>query len=109
MKKAASFPAKQTIVVPIIITLIKCAFANHAANALTSSFEPLTRAAALVLLLIIAFVPALRVLAQNIPTDKLTAEAPAGPIYPLKASVNNRHLVDQNNTPFMMVGDSPQV
>src|SRR5262245_66306142 len=30
------------------------------------------------------------------------------PVYPLKASYNNRYLVDQNNTPFLMVGDSPQ-
>jgi len=30
------------------------------------------------------------------------------PVYPLKASANNRYLVDQNNTPFLMVGDSPQ-
>jgi hypothetical protein len=32
----------------------------------------------------------------------------ASPAYPLKASANNRYLVDQNNTPFLMVGDSPQ-
>lgn len=32
----------------------------------------------------------------------------AGPAFPLKASDNNRFLVDQNNVPFMMVGDSPQ-
>jgi hypothetical protein len=30
------------------------------------------------------------------------------PVYPLKASINNRYLVDQNNTPFLIVGDSPQ-
>jgi hypothetical protein len=30
------------------------------------------------------------------------------PIYPLKASPNKRYLVDQDNVPFMMVGDSPQ-
>jgi hypothetical protein len=29
------------------------------------------------------------------------------PVYPLKASANNRYLVDQNNVPFMIVGDSP--
>jgi hypothetical protein len=28
--------------------------------------------------------------------------------YPLKSSANGRYLVDQNNTPFLMVGDSPQ-
>jgi hypothetical protein len=30
------------------------------------------------------------------------------PAYPLKASANDRYLVDQNNVPFMIVGDSPQ-
>jgi hypothetical protein len=29
------------------------------------------------------------------------------PVYPVKASFNNRYLVDQNNSPFMIVGDSP--
>jgi hypothetical protein len=29
------------------------------------------------------------------------------PVYPVKASFNNRYLVDQNNFPFMIVGDSP--
>jgi hypothetical protein len=33
--------------------------------------------------------------------------APNVPAYPLKASANNRYLVDQNNVPFMIVGDSP--
>ncbi len=28
--------------------------------------------------------------------------------YPLKASANGRYLVDQNNVPFLLVGDSPQ-
>jgi hypothetical protein len=32
----------------------------------------------------------------------------AAPAYPLKKSANNRYLVDQNNIPFLMVGDSPQ-
>ncbi len=30
------------------------------------------------------------------------------PAYPLKLSENHRYLVDQNNRPFFMVGDSPQ-
>jgi hypothetical protein len=30
------------------------------------------------------------------------------PAYPLKLSENHRYLVDQNNHPFFMVGDSPQ-
>lgn len=29
-------------------------------------------------------------------------------VYPLKASGNSRFLVDQNNMPFLLVGDSPQ-
>lgn len=33
---------------------------------------------------------------------------PHSPIYPLKASPNNRYLVDKDNVPFMMVGGSPQ-
>ena len=28
--------------------------------------------------------------------------------FPLKASANKRYLVDQNDTPFLMIGDSPQ-
>jgi hypothetical protein len=31
-----------------------------------------------------------------------------GPAYPLKASANGRYLVDQNDSPFLMIGDSPQ-
>jgi hypothetical protein len=46
--------------------------------------------------------------AQNVPAEIGTTENPDGPVYPLKASGNNRYLVDQNNTPFLMVGDSPQ-
>src|SRR5215471_16250011 len=30
------------------------------------------------------------------------------PAYPVKASANNRYLVDQRSVPFMIVGDSPQ-
>ena len=29
-------------------------------------------------------------------------------VYPLKTSVNHRYLVDHNNRPFLLVGDSPQ-
>jgi len=32
----------------------------------------------------------------------------SGPVYPLKRSANGRYLVDQNNAPFLIVGDSPQ-
>lgn len=41
--------------------------------------------------------------------ERLTATSPAAaPAYPLKASANNRYLVDQDNVPFLMIGDSPQ-
>jgi hypothetical protein len=36
------------------------------------------------------------------------AAAPGTVIYPLKVSANGRYLVDQNNGPFLIVGDSPQ-
>jgi len=32
----------------------------------------------------------------------------AGPVYPVKVSANKRYLVDQNNAPFLITGDSPQ-
>jgi hypothetical protein len=32
----------------------------------------------------------------------------AAPVFPLKPSANNRYLVDQNNVPFLMIGDAPQ-
>jgi len=32
----------------------------------------------------------------------------AQPVFPLKPSTNNRYLVDQNNVPFLMIGDAPQ-
>src|SRR5689334_1265206 len=34
--------------------------------------------------------------------------AAAQPAFPLKPSVNGRYLVDQNNAPFLMIGDAPQ-
>jgi len=49
-----------------------------------------------------------RALAQNVRTDIGILGSPDGPVYPLKASGNNRYLVDQTNAPFLMVGDSPQ-
>ena len=33
---------------------------------------------------------------------------PEPPAFPLKLSANHRYLVDQKNTPFLIVGDSPQ-
>jgi uncharacterized protein DUF4038/collagenase-like protein with putative collagen-binding domain len=48
------------------------------------------------------------VLAQNVTTNVRTVGSSATPAYPVKASANNRYLVDQNGVPFLMVGDSPQ-
>jgi hypothetical protein len=36
-----------------------------------------------------------------------TISGPGAPLYPIKISANGRYLVDQNNAPFLMVGDSP--
>jgi len=42
--------------------------------------------------------------------DRAAAEAVTNykvPVYPVQKSANNRYLIDQNNMPFMIVGDSP--
>jgi hypothetical protein len=50
-----------------------------------------------------------RGLAEQAPTHIAIPASADGPVaYPLKVSGNNRYLTDQNNTPFLMVGDSPQ-
>jgi Protein of unknown function (DUF4038)/Putative collagen-binding domain of a collagenase len=59
-------------------------------------------------LLAVFIAPMPRALTQKAPTDIGILGSPDGPVYPLKASGNNRYLVDQNNIPFLMVGDSPQ-
>jgi hypothetical protein len=46
---------------------------------------------------------------QNDPNGVGVIGSSASHAYPLKASANNRYLVDQNDVPFLMVGDSPQV
>jgi Protein of unknown function (DUF4038)/Putative collagen-binding domain of a collagenase len=62
-----------------------------------------------VLLGVVAFVaPMPSALTQKAPTHIEMPGPPDGPVYPLKTSGNNRYLVDQHNTPFLMVGDSPQ-
>src|SRR5882724_1206159 len=38
---------------------------------------------------------------------QLSAKPADFPTYPLKASANGRYLVDQNETPTLLVGDSP--
>ena len=45
------------------------------------------------------------------PQDATAPHVPVhaiSPAYPLKTSVNHRYLVDQNEQPFLMMGDSPQ-
>ncbi len=37
-----------------------------------------------------------------------SASSASAPAYPLKVSGNGRYLVDQNNIPFLIAGDSPQ-
>ena len=46
--------------------------------------------------------------AQIVSSDAQIVGSQASPAYPLKASSNNRYLVDQNNVPFLVVGDAPQ-
>jgi hypothetical protein len=38
----------------------------------------------------------------------LSVSAIGQAVYPLKVSANHRYLVDQNNRPFLLVGDAPQ-
>jgi Protein of unknown function (DUF4038) len=45
---------------------------------------------------------------QKNPTDVGGIGLSANPAYPLRASANGRYLVDQNDVPFLLVGDSPQ-
>ena len=47
---------------------------------------------------------------NNAANDATTvgSAGPPAPLFPLKVSANGRYLVDQNNTPFLLTGDSPQ-
>jgi uncharacterized protein DUF4038/collagenase-like protein with putative collagen-binding domain len=38
----------------------------------------------------------------------MASQAVAAPAYPLQKSANGRYLVDQNNVPYLIAGDSPQ-
>jgi hypothetical protein len=38
----------------------------------------------------------------------VAAQATVAPVYPLKRNPGARYLVDQNNVPYLMTGDSPQ-
>src|SRR5262245_8035991 len=42
------------------------------------------------------------------PLDVTTGSGPPGAAYPLKVGPTGRYLVDQNGTPFLIHGDSPQ-
>ena len=41
-------------------------------------------------------------------TESPKAPTAGAPAFPVKVSANGRYLVDQNNTPFLIVGDTPQ-
>jgi hypothetical protein len=41
-------------------------------------------------------------------TESPKAPTASAPAFPVKVSANGRYLVDQNNTPFLIVGDTPQ-
>jgi hypothetical protein len=41
-------------------------------------------------------------------SNPIMQQGVAAPAYPLKINANGRYLVDQNDAPFLMVGDSPQ-
>ena len=45
---------------------------------------------------------------QDHPTGVGIIGSSASPAYPLKASPNNRYLIEQNDVPFLIVGNSPQ-
>jgi len=81
-----------TLLILLVLTSVPCSF-TEAGNAYAQS----TFAAATTL--------TRDVQVQSTPTVIRSTESPA---YPLKASANNRYLVDQNDVPFLMVGDSPQ-
>lgn len=45
---------------------------------------------------------------SNVSPESPKTPSPSSPAYPVKVSANGRYLVDQNNTPFLIVGDTPQ-
>ena len=59
-----------------------------------------------------AMLVALTMLGSTATTAQMSSAAPkasnASVAFPLKVSANGRYLVDQNNTPFLIVGDTPQ-
>ena len=46
--------------------------------------------------------------AMQLVAFKAAGSTPPNTAYPLKVSANGRYLVDQNDVPFLLIGDSPQ-
>src|SRR5262245_5446574 len=94
--RLASRTRAGTLLLLVVLTSVHCSFAetgNAQAQSTIAAETTLT--------------PRLQV--QNIPnTSPRVIGTVENPAYPLKASANNRYLVDQNDVPFLMVGDSPQ-
>ena len=60
-----------------------------------------------VLLAALAVCSRLNAVAQEVPVPPKPSAARL-PAYPLRLSTNRRYLVDRNNKPFLIVGDTPQ-
>ena len=51
----------------------------------------------------------LSLLSVSVISSGFTGSGLAAPgVYPVKVSANHRYLVDQNNAPFLIMGDCPQ-
>lgn len=48
------------------------------------------------------------VAAAQVSASLSNSSSVGAPVYPVKVGTNGRYLVDQNNTPFLIAGDSPQ-
>ncbi|MGC2402463.1 MAG: DUF4038 domain-containing protein [Acidobacteriaceae bacterium] len=74
--------------------------------------KEISRSARSKLFPLLIVLPALMSCGPKTPTPAATegprAPAPVVPAFPVKVSANHRYLVDQNNAPFLIVGDSPQ-
>lgn len=90
------------VIVGVVFTLLSLGFENAALKTASSIVNHLLQA-----------VPS--GLARQISSNSLQGVRPSitssrnsGAAYPLRVSGNGRYLVDRANTPFLMVGDSPQ-
>src|ERR1035438_3207717 len=72
----------------------------------TKAFAALMKPLLLLMLAIQLIMPA--PVAAQTPPDKAQNSSTSGPAYPLELSANRRYLVDRNNQPFLIVGDTPQ-